>query len=1240
MREARKGEAAVSPTVHCVFRGACPNCGGDISDLRLIYGIPCESCLPGDSYIELARRLSRSELRRIVLDELIHNGRLKRYASIAKLEGRVEEFEEVFYRGTGSRLLSVQRSWAKQIFKGRSIAIVAPTGMGKTSFGIALLVYLASKGMKGYMILPTSLLARQVQSKISAFIERGGFTSIRVAVYHSLMTEKESREMYERILRMDYDILVTTSAFLSRRFDLLANAKFDVVFVDDVDSFLRASKNVDRVLKLLGFPEDVIDAGYRLIEARRRLKKALSSREGIDEARAEVDELESKIAGFLRGGGSGILIVSGASIRARRTKRVMLFKELLRFELGGRFELLRNVEDLYIESSGVIEEDVANLILKLGGGGLVFVPMDMGAAYAAKLADYLNSRGVKAYAYVKPRRRILEEYASGVYDILVGVASFRSPLARGIDLPQRIRYAIFAGVPKIRIDLGLEGFKPWRVSILLSHLRDYVSEDEKIQIDYYVTTLRRYTSMISTSEGKMIEDAIARGGRLDGFLGRVQAVYQDSVEFARKLIAREDVRRALEESPRLILEGGERLALIVPDPVGYIQGSGRTSRLYSRGLSKGLSIVVIDEKKAFNGLVEEVSWYIDDIKWKPLGSVDLDSILKQIDEERDYIARLTSGRIEPSEVKDIVRTALLVVESPNKAKTIARFFGRPLKKRIGSLTVYEVDTGTGFHLNIAASGGHIYDLVTDVGYHGVIVEGGRYIPVYGSLKRCLKCGEQYADDVESCPQCGAKLVDKAGVVESLREVSTEVDTVFIGTDADSEGEKIGWDTACMLSPYTSHVSRVEFHEITRRAILEALNRPRDFDQAMVEAQLLRRIEDRWIGFELSSRVQKVFGKPTLSAGRVQTVVLGWVVDRYDKARASIRDFFRISLENGLTVILEKPKMERRYVDELLARLRKGEAYVRIESLEEVEVKPYPPFSTDSMLAEATSSLRVSADDVMNIAQELFEMGLITYHRTDSVRVSDVGRGVAQRYLEERFGSRAIELFKPRVWGAEGAHECIRPTRPIDADRLKQLVTLRVYTFPIALTKNHYMLYKLIFDRFIASQMKEAKVIEARYRVDILDDTVEGVGYFKILDPGFTMIKPIQLLPEKLEGRFRIVDVQYWRGSTIRFYTESDLVRLMKERGIGRPSTYAKAISTLFRRGYVIQLPRGYIIPTSLGRKTYEYLYRGYAKYVSEGTTRRLEEAMKAVEEGRVSYVDILKELEADIRSLAEYPLVY
>jgi reverse gyrase len=1230
----------VSPNLHCIFRGGCPNCGGDISDLRLIYGLPCDSCLPGDRYIEYARILSRSKLRRIIVDELRRNGKLKRYASIADLEGELEHFEEVFYRGTGSKLLSIQRSWAKQVFKGRSIAIVAPTGMGKTSFGIALLAYFALKGMKSYMILPTSLLARQVYSRIISFIERSGYGGIKVAAYHSLMTEKEAREMYERIHSMDFDILVTTSTFLSRKFDLIRDAKFDVVFVDDVDSFLRTSKNVDRVLKLLGFPDEVIEAGYKIIDARRRFKKALTSRSGLEDARSEVEKLESIIIEFLEKYRPGILVVSGASVRAKRSKRVMLFRELLNFELGGRFELLRNVEDLYVERRRSIEEDTANLVAKLGGGGLIFVPMDMGSAYAEKLTDYLRSKGVKAYAYVKPRRRILEEFVSGVYDVLVGVASFRSPLARGIDLPQRIRYAIFAGVPKIRIDLGLEGFKPRRVMILLSHLRDYVADDEKMRIDYYVATLRRYISMISVSEGKLIEEAIARGDKLDGFLGRIQDIYEEAAGFARKLIGREDVRKALEESPRLVLEGGERPTLIVPDPVGYIQGSGRTSRLYSRGLSKGLSIVIVDERKAFNGLMEEVSWYIDDVRWRHLESVDLDSILRQIDEERDYIARLTSGKVEPGEVKDIVTTALLLVESPNKAKTIARFFGRPLKKRVGSLTVYEVDTGTGFHLNITASGGHIYDLVTDVGYHGVIVEDGRYIPVYGSLKRCPECGEQYTDEMEICPRCDAKLIDKATIVESLREASTEVDVVFVGTDADSEGEKIGWDTACIVSPYTSRVSRVEFHEITRRAILEALSRPREFDQAMVEAQLLRRIEDRWIGFELSSRVQKAFGKSTLSAGRVQTVVLGWVVDRYDKARASIKDFFRVTLENGLTVVLEKPKMERKRVDELVAELKRSEAVVELDSLEEVEVKPYPPFSTDTMLAEATSSLKLSADDVMNLAQELFEMGLITYHRTDSVRVSDVGRSIAQRYLEDRFGSRYVDLFKPRVWSMEGAHECIRPTRPIDTDRLKQLTTLRILTFPRTLTKNHYMLYKLIFDRFIASQMKEAKVIKARYRVRLLDETLEGEGYIKVIDPGFTIIKPLTLLPERVEGRFKVVDLQYWRGTTVKFHTESDLVRLMKERGIGRPSTYAKVISTLFKRGYVIQLPRGYIIPTSLGRRTYEYLYKGYARYVSEETTRRLEEAMKAVEEGSASYLDILKELEVDIRSLAEYPAIY
>ncbi|MCX8161797.1 MAG: reverse gyrase, partial [Candidatus Bathyarchaeota archaeon] len=1043
-----------------------------------------------------------------------------------------------------------------------------------------------------------------------------------------------------RIQSVDFDILITTSAFLSRKLGLIEDVRFDIIFVDDVDSFLKTSKNVDRVLKLLGFSDEVIEAGYKLIEARRRLRRALRSRENMEYARSEVEMLESIVAGFLRERKPGILIVSGASARAKRTKRVMLFRELLNFELGGRFELLRNVEDLYIERRGAIEEDTAELVARLGGGGLIFVSMDMGSAYAERLAEYLRGRGIKAYAYVKPRKRILEEYVSGVYDVLVGVASFRSPLARGIDLPQRIRYAIFAGVPKIRIDLGLEGFKPWRAAVLLSHLRDYVTDEEKAQVDYYVSALRRYASMISVSEGRIIDEAIAEGRKLDGFLGRVQVIYEEAVEFARRSIAREDVRRALEESPRLVLEGGEKLTLIVPDPVGYIQGSGRTSRLYSRGLSKGLSIVIVDERKAFNGLMEEVSWYIDDVRWKHLGSVDLDAILKQIDEERSYIARLASGKVEPGEVKDIVTTALLLVESPNKAKTIARLFGRPLKKRIGSLTVYEVDTGAGFHLNIAASGGHIYDLVTDVGYHGVMVEDGRYIPIYGSLKRCPRCREQYADRVELCPQCGVRLVDKAEIVESLREVSTEVDAVFVGTDADSEGEKIGWDAACILSPYTSYVSRVEFHEITRRAILEALSKPRRFDQAMVESQLLRRIEDRWIGFELSSMVQKAFGRPTLSAGRVQTVVLGWVVDRYDKARAGIRDFFKATLENGLTIVLEKPRMERKDIDAFVARLKSCEATVELKALEEVEVKPYPPFSTDSMLAEATFSLKLSAEDVMNLAQELFEIGLITYHRTDSVRVSDVGIGVAQRYLEERFGSKGAGLFKPRVWSTEGAHECIRPTRPIDADRLKQLVTLRIITFPRTLTRNHYMLYKLIFDRFIASQMREARVIKARYRAKLLDEVVEGEGYLRVVDPGFTVMKPLNLLPEKIEGVFRIVDLQYWRGATVRFHTESDLVRLMKERGIGRPSTYAKVISTLFKRGYIIQLPRGYVIPTSLGRKTYEYLYRGYAKYVSEETTRKLEEAMKAVEEGRVSYLDVLRGLEADIRSLTEYTVAY
>lgn len=1184
--------------------------------------------------MDLALRLPKSRLRSLVIRELRRRGRLKGYGKLAYLEGELEAFEKLFEKGMGSKLLSIQRSWARQILRRRSIAIVAPTGIGKTSFGVALLAYYASKGMRCYMVLPTSLLVKQVHSRILSFINRAGLKDIGVVAYHSLMTGGEAKDAYRRISERDFRILVTTSFFLSRRFELLEGLKFDLIFVDDVDSFLRTSKNVDKVLRLLGFPGRIVEAGFKLIDARRSLKAA--GREA-EEVREYVDSLQSEILEFLRRGKHGILVVSGASVRARRTKRVMLFRELLNFEVGGRFELLRNVEDTYVKPRRGLEEEVLRVVRRLGGGGLVFVPMDRGAEFVDRLARYLNDKGVKAYAYVKPRRRILEEFTSGVYDVLVGVASFRSPLARGLDLPHRVRYAVFAGVPKLRVDLSLEGFKPGKTMILLSHLRDYASEKEKLQIDYYLTALRRYSSMISDLERRKVEEALLEKVELEGFLGKVQRLYEEIVDFVKDFTGRPEVRKALEESPRLVLEKGEKLSLLIPDPVGYIQGSGRTSRLYSGGLSKGLSVVIVDEPKAFNGLIEEVSWYIEDLSWKPFESIDLDRIMKRIDEERRFIARLISGEVKPEEVKDVLKTALLVVESPNKAKTIARFFGRPLRKRRGILTVYEVNTGTGFQLSIAASGGHIYDLVTDVGFHGVLTENGYYIPVYDFIKRCRLCGEQYVEDLTQCPVCGAEVFDKRKIVESLKEAASEVDLVLVGTDADAEGEKIGWDIAHLLSPYTGELKRVEFHEITRRAILEALGNPRSFSVPMVEAQMVRRIEDRWIGFELSSRVQKVFGRPTLSAGRVQTVVLGWVVDRYEESKASIRDFFRVTLENGLTLTLEKPRMERRSLEEFTSALQNAEAEVKVEAIEEVEVKPPPPFSTDSMLSEATSTLNLSSDEVMKIAQDLFELGLITYHRTDSVRVSDVGRALARRYIEEKFGSEASQLYKPRVWGVEGAHECIRPTRPVDVDRLRQLIVLRILRLPKALTSNHYKLYKLIFDRFIGSQMVEARAVKAYYTVRLLDSTVKSEGFMRIVEPGFTLVKPLPVLPENLEGVFKVSSVYHRRGSTVRLYTESDLVRLMRERGVGRPSTYAKIVSTLFRRRYVVKVGRGYLVPTSLGRKVYRFLKENYGGYVSEETTRRLEEAMKAIEEEAVSYLDVLRRMECEIRSIVEPP---
>lgn len=1199
--------------VMAIFKAQCPNCGGDIDNIRLQLKIPCKKCIPKDD-LEVISELSLAsgdEQRKKILEYLERYGTLKEYRKILALEEEVKEIEEIFEKACGSRLWSAQRAWCKRALSQKSFAMVAPTGTGKTTFGMILSLYLAKNGKKTYIILPTSLLVNQVEQKITEYKEKLNQESLRVVAYHALLTEKNKKIAIEKIVGNDYDILITTSSFLSRNYDKIKN-KFDMIFVDDVDSFVKASKNVDKVLALLGIPREEIERAYKVIE-------------GKESQTTANNEEENKQF--------GILIVSGASLRAKRSKKIRLIKHLLGFEIGGRIEGFRNVVDTYVPVKGeknIIEKTV-NIVKRLGGGGLIFVPMDKGIEYAKKLAEKLNSSGIPAETTIKTKRRLLERFRSGEYQILVGVASYRSSLARGIDLPETIRYAIFAGVPKMKISLEISEFKPYKAIILLSNLRDHVkSEKEKLAIERQIAAVRRYFATIGEEELNEVLKALKEERTLEGYKGKLQEVVKRTMELVKELLSKEDVRESIRQSQYMDIEEGEKVVIIVPDVVAYIQGSGRTSRMYAGGITTGLSIVVIDSEKAFNGLRRGIKWYLEEAEFKEFKEEEVEELVKKIDEERKFIKRVQRGEIKGEE-KELVKTALLVVESPHKARTIARFFGEPQKRRYGRLTLLEVSTGN-YILNITSTAGHVFDLVTEEGYHGIIQKDDLLIPVYNTIKKCKKCNRNITDNAEKCNVCGGLLQDKGEIVEALKKVASEVDMLIVATDDDSEGEKIGWDIAQVLSPYVKEIKRIRFHEVTSRALKEALQNMDEINVKMVEAQMLRRIEDRLIGFELSQKVQKVFGRRELSAGRVQTPVLGWIVESIDEMKKNLVEVFELTLENNRKISFTLEKMNGNQIKQLMKELENKELEVSKVEIVEEELKPRPPYTTDSLLKDASDLLKLRSSETMRLAQDLFEVGLITYHRTSSTRVSNVGMKVAQDYINEKWGASE---YTPRKWGEEGAHECIRPTRPIDANRIRYLLTAGIMRLSKKLSPSHISLYDLIFKRFIASQMKSAKVLKEKAELKVLDKTIATEGIIDVLEKGFTLASPISVVPKMEKEKMKITYIKHWRTTTKPLFTEGSIIAYMRERGIGRPSTYAYILSTLFERGYVKVSPqKRRLIATGLGKKVYQYLIANYNEYVCEETTRKLEKTMDEVEEGKADYMKILWNLYEEIKVLS------
>ncbi len=1087
----------------------CPGCGGDIESQQLYKGLLCKRCMQ-----------NRSDPCEVP----------SRYQEVCGLTSRFDAFCRHFVEVVGAPLRHLQATWAKRFFLGNSFALLAPTGIGKTTFGLALSSFLAPK--RSYLLFPTQLLVQEAQKRLAAM----GYEAL---AYHSNLPKRE--QIKKRIFAGEFTILITTTNFLYRNFDSIPK-EFDFVFVDDVDSVLKSARNIDKVLGLLGFGKEDIDEALKFLKL---------SRQGLDEESLKL--WQEKIA-KIRSKKRGTLVVSSATA-VPKSVRVGLFSLLLSFEVGRASSYLRNIEDVYEEPKELYERSI-ELIREFGGGGLIFLPGNQTKEQLRSFVEFLEQRGIKAQSYESFDE---EAFRSGEVEVVVGFASYRNPLARGLDMPDTVRYALFVGVPKMEFRLRL---------------------DDHRSLYYFLLALQRALPQV-----KEWIEYLARLRFLKSLPSQAKREVQEIEQKLLVLLATHPIN----DDPDIsLVQDDDGYKVVVADVTGYIQASGRTSRLYAGGLTKGLAYMLVDSQKALRSLQRRVRWLSDEIVLKPRDEVDIKAILRQIDEDRKRLKEALKGKIKGI---DPFQTALVVVESPNKARTIAHFYGRPTIRDIGGVRLFEVLQEERL-LGIVASKGHLFDLCLDEGFDGVLV-GESFIELFEPL-----------DD------------QKEAIMQALRRVGLEYEELFIATDPDTEGEKIGFDIYLNLLPFHKSIHRAQFHEVTKQAFNKALAQPRAVDEDLVRAQLVRRVADRWIGFEVSKFLQKRFGKKSLSAGRVQSAVLEWIVLREQEARVAV---WVVALDIGVRIdfVFEKKQKAQRFYEEV--------EEVQIKYLKKQTQRLFErPFSTDRMLASASRELRFSPQKTMGLAQELFEAGFITYHRTDSIRISPTGIALAKEYITSHFGK---ELFVPRSFASsEGAHEAIRPTRAMDSQDLEEFLRFRASP----LGRDHLRLYDLIFRTFIASQMREAVVEEVEAEV-VAREKKGTVRFFRaILEHGIDLVRPIEL-KDIQEGVHKPSKELLKRPKVARL-SYGDVIEMMRERGVGRPSTYAITLQKLQDRGYVYQ-KRGVLYATSLGIEVYKELRSNPALYafVNERYTKELEEIMDRVAKKEADFQEVLKSLYTKIR---------
>ena len=570
---------------------------------------------------------------------------------------------------------------------------------------------------------------------------------------------------------------------------------------------------------------------------------------------------------------------------------------------------------------------------------------------------------------------------------------------------------------------------------------------------------------------------------------------------------------------------------------------------------------------------------------------------------------------------------LVIVESPAKAKTIEKFLGKDYK--------------------VASSFGHIADLPSKE--LGVNVDGD-FLPKY---------------IVSS---------DKKKVVNELKSLAKKAETVWLASDEDREGEAIAWHLANTLKLKEANTKRIVFHEITKNAILKAIEKPREIDYNLVNAQQARRVLDRLVGYELSPVLwRKVKGG--LSAGRVQSVSVRLIVEREREIKAFVPvSMFKTQAEfltTGNKLIkanLNTTFDDAEAVEAFLEKNKAARFHVTSKETKPAKKSPTAPFTTSTLQQEAARKLFFSVSKTMTLAQRLYESGLITYMRTDSVNLSKEAQGAALSEIESRYGADYAQArnFRNKSKGAQEAHEAIRPT---DLRRDK-----------VSVDYDQMRLYELIWKRTIASQMSDAKLERTVLKIntDQHQETFTARGEILTFE-GFLKVylegvdddeeEAQGILPPVSEGDElnlkSLVSTQRFSRPPYRF-TEASLVKKLEELGIGRPSTYAPTISTVQNRGYIAKgtvegTERGYqqfalengeialnrltemvgsdkgkLVPTDIGMIVNDFLVNNFENILDYNFTAQVEQNFDEIAEGREDWVKMIKGFYGDFQSTVNH----